>query len=594
MKTTSALLASVAMAVCPGTPGALADDGPAGTIAFASLAPRGWDLYALDVETRFERRLTDHTRLDYNAAFSPDGARVAFVSERDGIGQIYVADADGSGIRRVTESFGLDDTPAWSPDGRRIVFSSTRESAGEPGRAWNALYVMDADGSNVRRLTPPGVSDYSPVWSPKGDLIAFASGSGEAGKTDLYVVAPDGSGRRKVLDDGGWPAFTRGGHGLVFHARRDGRWAVWIVGLDGSDPARFSPEDHETFTPSTSADGRWLVGMILRDGRRQIARVDLVTGNWSILTEGDTDHWNPTISPDGRTIAYHRRSMDAPAPDVEAWAAPPGTGLRLLRLSGSFPAFSPDGGRLAFVGDGFSTLEVMGLDGSGRETIYEGKGRGLFSVSWSHRGEDRIAFSEGPVFQGAAGEVEIVSVRPDGADARKLTDSSGNDGFPSYSPDGSRLVFRSGRHGAKNLYTMKSDGTEVRRLTDGDWTDTMADWSPTGDWIAFASDRDGDFDIWLVHPDGTGLKKLVSEGGRDNHPHFSPDGRWIVFTSKRAGFSAEEISLPDQPQPYGDLFAVRLDGTGLIRLTHNGTEEGTPAWGPSSEKDAASDGHERP
>ena len=70
-------------------------------------------------------------------------------------------------------------------------------------------------------------------------------------------------------------------------------------------------------------------------------------------------------------------------------------------------------------------------------------------------------------------------------------------------------------------------------------------------------------------------------GGRNNHPHFSPDAKWIVFTSQRAGYSAEEISLPRQPQPYGDLFAIRVDGTGLVRLTHNGFEEGTPAWGPA-------------
>jgi Tol biopolymer transport system component len=124
---------------------------------------------------------------------------------------------------------------------------------------------------------------------------------------------------------------------------------------------------------------------------------------------------------------------------------------------------------------------------------------------------------------------------------------------------------------------MRSDGTEVRRLTEGKWTDTMCDWSPTGEWIALASDRGGDFEVWLIHPDGSGLRKLVGGGGRNNHPHYSPDGCWIVFTSKRAGLSAAEASLPHQPQPSGDLFAIRLDGTGLIRLTHNGFEEGTPA-----------------
>jgi Tol biopolymer transport system component len=110
----------------------------------------------------------------------------------------------------------------------------------------------------------------------------------------------------------------------------------------------------------------------------------------------------------------------------------------------------------------------------------------------------------------------------------------------------------------------------------------MCDWSPTGEWITFASDRGGSFEVYLIRPDGSGLRKLVGGGGRNNHPHFSPDGCWVVFTSQRAGYSAEEASLPRQPQPYGDLFVVRLDGTGLLRLTHNGFEEGTPAWGPAT------------
>jgi Tol biopolymer transport system component len=192
------------------------------------------------------------------------------------------------------------------------------------------------------------------------------------------------------------------------------------------------------------------------------------------------------------------------------------------------------------------------------------------------------------VFAEAKHEVNLATIGPDGSGFTALTHGEGNNGFPAFAPDGRRLVYRSGRGGSKNLVIADSDGTHVRRLTEGKWTDTMADWSPDGEWIVFSSDRDGDFEVWRIKPDGTGLQKIVSGGGRNNHPHFAPDDRWIVFTSRRAGFSAEEISLPGQPQPYGYLFLARIDGTGLLRLTHNGFEEGTPAWGARSEAEATS------
>lgn len=585
---------------------------PSGTIAFSSLAPRGWDLYLLEIASRRTCRLTDHPALDFNAAFAPEGDRIAFVSERDGHAELYTIRIDGTDPRRLTDEFALHDRPAWSPDGRRLAFSSTREPADTPGRAWNAVYVMSADGGAMsadggrpRRLTPADAADYSPAWSPKGDRIAVASGSGEAGKTDLFVMAPDGNDRHRVITDGGWPAFAADGGSLFFHSKREGKWGVWRVNLDGSGLERITPPDVDAFTPSASADGASLVAAVSRRGHRQIVRIDLATRALTDLTDEEMNHWNPAIAPDGRSVVYHRSAPNAPTPDVEPWSTPPDTSLRMLRLAGAFPAFSPDGRRVALTGgilsraevvdiDGgpcvmkyqttteasLSRLDAMNIDGTGRETLHQGKPRAIFSVSWASRG-DRIAFSEGPVFQGAGGQVEVATIRPDGSEYAEITRDPRNDGFPSFSPDGGEIVFRSGRDGPKNLYIMKADGSDVRRLTEGRWTDTMCDWSPDGDLIAFASDRDGDFDIWLVQPDGNDLRKLVGGGGRNNHPHFSPDGRWIVFASQRAGFSAEEAGLPHQPQPYGDLFAIRLDGTGLIRLTHNGFEEGTPAWGPA-------------
>jgi len=566
------------------------EDRPTGTIAFASLAPHGWDLYLTDVESRQTRRLTDHPTLDFNAAFAPEGQRIAFVSERDGNAELYTIRADGMDLRRLTDEFALDDHPAWSPDGRRIAFSSTRQPGTDPGRAWNAVYVIDVEpgGAGPRRLTPAGVADYSPAWSPTADLIAVAAGSGAAGGTDLFVMATDGTGRRRVVANGGWPVFAADGMSLFFHSKRDDKWGIWRVALDGSGLERITPADVDAYTPSASADGKRLVTAIGRAGHRQVVMIDLASHSLTDLTDTAIDHWNPVIAPDGRSVVFHMTTPEAPAPNVEFWGVPPDSSLRMLRPAGAFPAFSPDGHRLALTGGSFARLDVMNVDGTGRKTLHSGPTRALFSISWAHHG-DRIAFSHGPVFQGPGGTVDIATIHPDGSGYAEVTQDSGNDGFPAFSPAGTEIVFRSGRGGSKNLYIMGADGANVRRLTEGKWTDTMCDWSPTGEWIAFASDRGGDFEVWLTHPDGTGLHKLVA-GSRNNHPHFSPDGKWLVFTSKRAGFSAEEISLPHQPQPYGELFAVRLDGSGMIRLTHNGFEEGTPAWGPVLEIKASSEG----
>jgi Tol biopolymer transport system component len=340
----------------------------------------------------------------------------------------------------------------------------------------------------------------------------------------------------------------------------------------------------EAFTPRASVDGKSLVLAVQRGKHRQIEHFDLTTKKFTPLTSDPADHWNPSLSADGQVL-YHKSAADFLVPNVELWGSPPEFKVQMLRLAGAFPAISPDGKRVALTAGNFAQLDVMNIDGSSRQNLFSSKARSVFSLSWSHGGapgakesEERIAFSHGKAFSEPDGAVDIETITPGGAERRAITAKAGNNGFPAFSPDGRQLVFRSGRDGSKNLYIMSRDGSSVRRLTEGKWTDTMTDWSPTGDWIAFASDRGQNFEIWLIKPDGSGLKKLIGGGGRHNHPHFSRDGQWLVFTSQRAGLSAEEVSLPHQFQPYGDLFAIRLDGTGLVRLTHNGFEEGTPAW----------------
>jgi Tol biopolymer transport system component len=360
------------------------------------------------------------------------------------------------------------------------------------------------------------------------------------------------------------------------------KWGIWRVRLDGSGLERITPQDVEAFTPRASADGKWLVLAVQRGGHRQIERLELATNKLTAVTDDPTDHWNASVSADGTRVMYHRTAPDFRVPNVELWGSPPGCQVRMVRVGGIFPALSPDGKRVAVVGGDPDQLDVMNLDGSGRKNVFTAGSERIYSLSWAPTG-DRIAFMRGQPSQMSRGKIpmDIDVIALDGTPRKPLTAKAGEDSFPSFSPDGKQLVFSSTRDGPKNLYIMNADGTGTRRLTEGNWTDTHADWSPTGEWIAFAGKREHEkFAIWLIKPDGTGLKQLTdASGGMNNHPHFSPDGQWIVFASLRAGDAAEDISRPHQGPP-GDLFAIRLDGVGLLRLTHDGFGNGTPAWSP--------------
>jgi Tol biopolymer transport system component len=183
------------------------------------------------------------------------------------------------------------------------------------------------------------------------------------------------------------------------------------------------------------------------------------------------------------------------------------------------------------------------------------------------------------VFAGGNTDNEIYVVRPDGSNVRNVSQQPANDALPSWSPDGRRLVFRSTRDGNKELYVINVDGTGLTRLTAAPGTDTFPHWSPLGDRIVFASDRTGDFEIYTVRPDGSEVRQLTHSPGFDMHPVWSPDGKWICFASQRGGLK-DEHPLTGNPQPYGDLYRMRPDGSDVHALTDDQFEDGTPGWAP--------------
>ncbi|HLL16540.1 MAG TPA: protein kinase, partial [Pyrinomonadaceae bacterium] len=132
-------------------------------------------------------RLTTEIAHDWHPDYSPDGARIAFASNRDGSTEIYTMRADGSDVRRLTFNTTEDDCPTWSHDGQKIAFQSRRDGQME-------IYVMDADGSNQRNLTNAPGEDTRPAWSPDDRRIAYGSNTLDAPTNyDIYTMSADGS-----------------------------------------------------------------------------------------------------------------------------------------------------------------------------------------------------------------------------------------------------------------------------------------------------------------------------------------------------------------------------------------------------------------
>ena len=117
------------------------------------------------------------------------GDLIAFNSDRDVDVEIFVMNADGTEVRQLTDNDDYDNHPAWSPDGERIAFISTRDGDYE-------IFVMNADGTEVRQLTDDDARDFEPLWSPNGERIAFQSDRGGAHwfvGWDIFVMNADGA-----------------------------------------------------------------------------------------------------------------------------------------------------------------------------------------------------------------------------------------------------------------------------------------------------------------------------------------------------------------------------------------------------------------
>ena len=521
-------------------------------------------------------QLTSESGVEWFPSLSPDGKWMVYSGQQSGNRDIYLRGIGGTAqtaYNLTKDSQANDDQPAFSPDGERIAFRSERDSGG--------IFVMGRTGEGVRRVTRQG---FHPTWSPDGTQLAFSTENVEMnpfngeGRGEVWLVNADGtSPRRLVAEDGILPSWSPHGHRIVYTRRSFGaigQAGLWSIAPGDTQAVPLLTDRARNWSSTWSPDGRYVYYASDHDGSMNLWRIAVdeasgrPRGEPEPVTTPATFLAHPSMGHDGRHLAYvssqtsinvQRIAIDSASGTVAGNPVPVTTGLRQW----STPDPSPDGRWVAFytLTQPEGQIYVSRPDGTELRRITPDSAVDRMP-RWSPDGQ-WISF-----FSTRAGSIDIWKIRPDGSGLQRL--SRFGSPYPVWSPDGKHIVGPFQTPGRVDVVVLDANrGAEDQRpdtLPRSDLGDVFVNaWSPDGEWLTGQIGNVGAAGKGVfAYSFRTKRYEKISDFGE--WPVWLPDSRRVLFVANKNAFYIADV----RTKQVRKILSVERDVIGAPRLTRDG------------------------